>query len=415
MRSRWVRNSTQPVLIGALGFGLVVAGCGGEPKPSEPDATRINLALKQVLFTQVVQDEDGSLPLVAGAPASAKVTVVRSAETVDAVTVVLRLFRSGVLVHSDTAQTGGVLGPSSSLLNASAEFLVPGTLVSSDVSWQVVLDPLRQAADSTRTDNVLPRQSPAALQVVELRPIRVRLVPVILTQHGDATGNVSVVTAESYVRVARQIFPSKSFIVSVGNPVRSAAFAGPPPVGGDAGFWQNVIGDVDQARMAANAGDEIWYGVVMEPSGYDRIIYRGYGYIPSTPLSTGTGTLSAAGYGITSMGGAPLAQTLLAHELGHVFGRWHPPGCGAGSPIDSLYPAASGAITGLGHDVWSWANGLARGARSIAAAESDVMSYCQTQAPWIGPYTHDGLIRWRRVDGVVTKPAGLDPPPVAMP
>ena len=415
MRRRRVVNSVRPGIVGALGLSLFLTACGGDPKPSEPAVSRINLALDQVIFTQVAQDERGSLPLVAGVAAAAKVTIMRTVETVDEVTVVLRLFRGATLVHTDTARTGGVLGPARSLLNASAQFLVPGDLVAADVSWQVALDPLQRAEDSTRSDNVLPLQSPAALRVVELRPIRIRLVPVILTQHGDVTGDVSVVTAETYVRLARQVNPSRSFTVSVGDPIRSAAFAGPPPVGGNEGFWMNVIGDVDQARMAANAGDEMWYGVVSSPPGYERFAYSGYAYIPTDPLSTRAFTRSAAGFGLASVGRVRLAQYLVAHELGHLFGRLHPPGCGTVGQVDSLYPGSSGAIFGLGHDVWSWAAGESRGAASVGPDESDVTSYCVTLSPWIGPYTHDGLLRWRRVEPVVTRSAGPDRPPVAMP
>ena len=65
-----------------------------------------------MVFTQVVQVGEGSLPLVSGVAAAAKVLVVCSRESVVEGQVVVRLFRGGVVVHTDTAQTGGVLGPS---------------------------------------------------------------------------------------------------------------------------------------------------------------------------------------------------------------------------------------------------------------------------------------------------------------
>ena len=399
----------------ALAIAVLLTGCGGDAKAVGPDVSRINLSLDQVIFTQVAQDERGSLALVAGAPASAKVTIVRTVETVDEVAVVLRLFRGGVLVHTDTARTGGVLGPSRSLQNASAEFLVPGALVAADVSWQVALDPRQRSTDSTRADNVLPALLPAPLHIVELRPIRIRLVPVILTAHGDVSGDVTAVSAEAYVRFARQLFPSRAFAVTVGAPVRSAAFAGAPPVGGDRGFWWNVLGDVDRARAADRAGDELWYGVVTRPDGYERFKYGGFAYIPTDPLSTQTGTRTAAGLGVTSAGSVRGAQYLVAHELGHLLGRSHAPGCGAPAPIDSLYPGGLGSIAGLGHDVWSWSAGVARHASSVGADATDVMSYCQPSTIWIGPYTHGNLIRWRAVDGMVTRQAAIVGPPVALP
>ena len=415
MRLGWVQRNLWSEKLYVFVFVVLTTACRSDSKPVGPDVSRINLSLDQVIFTQVAQDDRGSLPLVAGVPAAAKVAVVRTVETVEEVAVVLRLFRGGELVHTDTARTGGVLSRSRSLVNASAEFLVPGALVAPDVSWQVVLDPLQRAEDSTRADNVLPLRSPAPLQVVELRPIRIRLVPVVLTMHGGVTGDVTTELAEAYVRLARQLYPSQQFTVSVGAPVRSAALVGAPPVGGDRGFWLHVLGDVDQARMGANAGDEFWYGVVTGPAGYERFTFGGFAYIPTDRLSTQSLTRSAAGLGLTSASGMRSAQFLFAHELGHLFGRSHAPGCAALAPIDSLYPGETGSIFGLGHDVWSWAGGLARGASSVGADATDVMSYCLGQTVWIAPYTHLNLLRWRAVNGVVAKQAPLDRPPVAMP
>ncbi len=398
----------------ALLFVPLLTACHSDTKAVGPDARPINLSLDQVIFTQGVQDEKGSLPLVAGAPAAAKVTIVRTVETVDEVSVVLRLFRGGLRIHTDTAKTGGVLGPTRSLLFASAEFLVPGALVAPDVSWQVALDPLERSADSTIADNVLPARSPAPLQTVALRPIRIRLVPVILTQYGDVTGDLTPASADSYVRLARQLYPPGEFTVSVGAPVRSAAFAGAPPEGGDRGFWFNVIGDVDQARVNARAGDEYWYGVVARPAAFQGFVFSGYAYLPPDPLSTKTGTRSAAGLGFTSAG-VSVAQYLVAHELGHLFGRNHAPGCGASAPLDTLFPGESRLIFALLHDVRSRVDGSARGADAVGAGSSDVMSYCGVPKSWIGPYTHRGVIEWRAADREVTTQVSTVGQPMALP
>ena len=403
------RAVCQRLMLALVALG-VLTSCGGEGKPVEPLVATANVRPDRVIFTQVVQDMDGSLPLIAGAPAVAKVLVVRSRESVTEVPVVLRLFRGGRLIHTDTARTGGVLGPSTSFAAASAEFLVPGALVAADVAWQIALDPAQTVADSTRDDNLLPAVTPAALQVVSVPAIRLRLVPVILTQHDDATGDVTAAVAEQYVRIAHQVFPARSFTVAIGSPVRSAAYFGAPPVGGDRGFWGAVLADVDRARVESNSGDELWYGVVMLPVGYSRPTFGGFAYIPSDPAAIGPASRTSVGLGIGNGIQLQASQALLAHEMGHNFGRLHAPGCGAPAPLDSLYPGTTGAIFGIGHDVWAWANGQARGAQSVGSETADVMSYCQPV--WVGPHTHREVTRWRMGGGIVARRASVDTPVV---
>lgn len=394
---------------------LLAACGGGDPKPIVgPGAgDGANLRLEQVVFTQVVQDDAASLPLIAGVPAAAKVLITRSRESVEEVPVVLRLFRGGVIVHTDTTRSGGVLSQVRSLATASAEFLVPASLVHSDVSWQVLLDPAQTRPDSTRTDNLLPAAAPAPLVTVAVPPLRVRIVPVILALHGDLAGVVTEANAESYVRLARQILPARGISVSVGSPVITRASFGTAPLGGDRGFWQTVLADVDVARMASAAQDEYWYGVVSRPSGYTTSIYGGYGYIPALPTDVGPASRTGVGLGLSEGVDAAFAQGTLAHELGHNFGRLHAPGCNAVAPIDTLYAGVAGTISGIGHDVWSWANGLVLGASSVGYTTGDVMSYCMPK--WIGPYTWRAVLEWRMASTITSRVTQRRTLPVAMP
>ncbi len=388
---------------------IVLAACSGDSKPvGPPGGGTPNLRLDQVVFTQVVQDEPGSLPLIAGVAAAAQVLIVRSTESVAEVPVVLRLFRGGMLVHSDTTRTVGVLGPGRSLLSASAQFLVPASFVAADVSWQVEIDPKETVADSTRSDNILPLAAPAPLHVVSVPPLRLRLVPVILARHDSIRGDVTATNAETYVRVARQILPASGLSVTVGAPIVSLADFGPQPVGGARGFWEIVISEVDHARIASRATDEYWFGVVPVPAGYTGSTFGGYGYIPSSPGDAGLTTRSSAGLAISPTFGAPFTQMVVAHELGHNFGRFHAPGCAAPAPIDTLFPTATGAILGVGHDVWSWANGLANGALAVSPQSGDVMSYCD--ARWIGPYSFSAIMQWRMASAVLARVAGTRTP-----
>lgn len=379
-------------------MSLFAAACGGgadRPTPvAPPPVPQVNLSLERAWPTQVVQDDDATVPLLAGTAAALNVFVGRSRESVTPVPVVLRLFRNGNLVRADTTRTVGVLGPLTVISPTSAQFLIPAGLVASDVSWQVELDPANTQPDSTRTDNRLPLSAPAPLRTLTAPTIRLRLVPVTLSRHGDITGDVSQSNVELYVRLARQIFPFGALSVTVGAPVVTDAFFGSlPGPGADVGFWSVVLRDVDGARTDAGASEEYWYGVVPVVAGHEKLVFGGYGYLPNVPQHTGSGARSGVGLGISRTISAAFAQQTLAHELGHNFGRRHAPGCGAGAPLDSVYPSPLGSISAVGHDVWSWSQGQALGAADVSRDIGDVMSYCAPK--WISPYTYKAVLAWR--------------------
>jgi hypothetical protein len=395
-----------PLRRGMAAASLFVGACSGGDRPgpvAPPISPVINLRLERVMFTQAVQDEAASVPMIGGTAAAINVVVGRSRESVTEVPVVLRLFRGSSIVFTDTTRTGGVLGPLTSATGTSAQFLVPSNLVTSDVSWQVELDPLRTQPDSTHDDNVLPRVAPERLTPVTVPPVRLRLVPVILSRHGGVSGDVAPVNVDLYVRLAREIFPLGALTVTVGAPVTSdAEFGVRPDTGAATGFWTVVLRDLAGARTEAGAGDEYWYGVVPVVEGYRQLVYGGFGYIPELPQNTNF--LVSAGFGISRSIGANAAQYLLAHELGHNFGRRHAPGCGALAPIDTAYPGLAGTISATGNNVWSWANGFSRGAADVDRATGDVMSYCSPV--WISPHTYKGVLAWRQATQVSGRSRG---------
>jgi hypothetical protein len=384
-------------VIRLLTLAIVVTACRSADRatPLDPSSdARTNLRLVSIQLSQATQDERGTLPMVAGMAAVLNIVVVRSTESVSEVPLVLRLFRGGAMVFTDTTRTQGVLGPLPPASGPNAQFLIPDSLVTAGVSWQVELDPLRAFPDSTRTDNLLPTTGPDTLNTVTVPSMRIRLVPIILSRHGGIAGDVSTTNAELYVMLARKIFPMGALTVTVGTPITSAANFGPAAAGADFNFWNQILLELDAARDQTRPTDEYWYGVVRSPSGYARIVFGGYGYIPNFPESVGPGTRSGAGLGVSIAIGMDFAQQTFAHELGHNFGRSHAPGCGAEAPIDSGYRGLGGSITVSGNDVWSWSNGFARSAVSIRGETGDVMSYCQPK--WIGPYTYGAVLAWRR-------------------
>ena len=85
-------------------------------------------------------------------------------------------------------------------------------------------------------------------------------------------------------------------------------------------------------------------------------------------------------------------RELVAHELGHNFGRFHSPGCGAAF-IDPAYPY------GTGTGGWGWTGT----AMLNPITTNDIMGYCNVQ--WISDYTWTGILNYRAVNGRIAENA----------
>ncbi|MBC7841994.1 MAG: hypothetical protein H7099_06770 [Gemmatimonadaceae bacterium] len=396
----------------SLLFGLLAAvmlsACASRdataPAPTPPANDGANLRVTRVQFTQGAQDEHGSIPMVAGQPMVANVLIARTRESATSVPVVLRLYRDGVLLRVDTTRSAGILGPSVNAASPSAQILVPGIVVRDSLWWQVEIDPANTTPDSTRGDNLFPATAPGVVTSVVLPPLDVRFVPIVLARHDGLSGNVSVLNLEQYASGVRAMLPTGALSATIGTPITSESSFGTAPDGAAPGFWLSVLQDVDIARVLSDTPQAVWYGVVPIPAGFSKITNGGYAFVPTGPTRTGSGTRTAVSLELSPMFGASYGRDLVAHELGHIFGRSHAPGCGALAPIDTAYPGALGAIGTPGHDVFAWASGLTIAALPHAASTGDVMSYCSPV--WASPYTWSAVLRWRQAAAsVVTRTA----------
>lgn len=143
-------------------------------------------------------------------------------------------------------------------------------------------------------------------------------------------------------------------------------------------FWRKVEG----------AG-----GTLAEPGGFDHYlslipmaalqnVYKGYGAVGDGISATYASLL--AGHDLsTNAIGVRYSAIVLAHELGHNYGRAHVAGCGSPAGTDPSYPYAGGTISDeaaghLGFNAYKrrllplWGTG-------------DLMSYCP--ASWVSDYT----------------------------
>src|SRR5207302_1139365 len=118
----------------------------------------------------------------------------------------------------------------------------------------------------------------------------------------------------------------------------NANFGTPPTSGGAAAFWQQLIAEIDLARLAdPTEPDANWYGVVRPPPGFTYTEFGGFSYIPTSGTNTGAGTRTSAAVQVGWFSNPIQARNLVAHEIGHTFGRRHAP-CGAAASPDPLFP-----------------------------------------------------------------------------
>ena len=305
---------------------------------------RIVLAAPLIYLNQAAQNRSGTVRLIAGRPALLRVFAVGDQiNWLEPPAVRVTLLRDGDVVLEELLPPKTRHIPTEideSSLASSYDVEVPGSVIQPGVRMVVELDPEGVVPLAPDSRIRYPAEGSTELDVVELPPYRIILVPTVSLPAPDSsvfewTDGVSPDSEQ--MRMSRTILPVSEMEVEV----RETYFTSL---------------DLQDISRWASWRDEI--GVLYEQEGR-----RGYYYGVVGEPGYGARGLANIGYPVSVGTGVDYIHT---HEVGHTMNLWHAP-CGVASP-PGYYPYPDGSI-----GVWGYS--FAEG-RLVAPQTWDVMSYC---------------------------------------
>ena len=327
-----------------------------------PDAVRLSLPI--VYLTQAIQSPEGGVPLISNRKALLRVFLVGDQENAFFEPEVFATFtRDGREVHrvemssdQDRLATFADEGDLVTSYNAEipAEYIVDGTefVVLAD-SAEVI-----PRAEGSRTR--YPETGSAALDVIEVPPLELTVVPVLNAHKPDSsifewTDNVDDDSPE--VGLFRYSFPFGEFTATSREPYVTSL-----DLTNEGNTWSMIL-ELEPVYRAEKATG-YWYAVADSDEGYVRGIARLNGLVSF---------------------GKPW-DTELAHEVGHNLDLLHAP-CGGALGTDPDFPYSNGSIGVWGYD-------FRDGSVVSPARRRDIMGYCYDLG-WLSDYYFEKVIRVR--------------------
>lgn len=338
----------------------------------------LDLSIDGLYLTQATQTYPATVPLVADRSAWVRVFV-KANQTNTAQPVVRVVFQAGTTVHTlDIPAPAASVPTAINEPDAAASWnaAVPAAWLQPGLTVLATVDPAGAIPESDRTNDRYPLDgTPLALTVEALRPWKIRLLPV--TTADGSTGAVDASTVATYLTLARRIHPVPDAIDAALGPAMTSSAS---MLSSDSTAWSTLLDEVT-AKWNVDGQPAHYFGVV--GTRYDSGI-AGLGWVKKAV---------AVGWD------KPATRAeVLAHEVGHNFGRLHAP-CGGVTDPDPNYPA-TGDYAGGHIGVTGWDATAAYPAPKAAAAYADVMGYCDPD--WVSDYTYKGVILYRKVYPLVT-------------
>lgn len=349
-------NATQQTLSVAVGSAASASVAYAKTVAAAAD---LNLSIAGMYFVQAVQEADGSVPLVAGHPALLRVFGRANQCNTSVPPVRVTLSTGDVYSLSlDPLETSVATTVDEAYLTRSWNVMIPGDRVQPGLTAVAEIDPDHSVPEANESDNRYPSTGVLTPNVRVMPTIGIRFVPVTLA---GTTGEVSPDRTAEFLALANKIHPVSGYDVDIrATPYTSSR---PALARDDANSWGGVLSEINVLR-AADSSRRYYHGIVhvTYTSGIAGIAYIG-------------------GRAGLSWDYLPSGAEVVAHELGHNFGRLHTP-CGNPGGVDPGYPYADGTTGAFGYD-------LVAGTLRFPNA-SDIMGYCNNK--WISSYTYTGMM-----------------------
>lgn len=273
-------------------------------------------------------------------------------------------------------------------------YLTAETMRAETFSFRVELEDREASSaesDAPAQDAMFPRtaagteQSLHTLTLAPATKIRVVIVPIAYDADGSGRApDLGPAMIEAYRGAVHTRFPASDVELTVRETVASTIaieWDGQSlPSQEQLDAKSQTLQLVTDLRATDAPADDVYYVGIINPwsfctndvtPGLAYSCYTGLAWAPdiNEPL---TRAALISGYP------GPKTIETFAHELGHLHGQSHAPGCGTLPPVDLSYPETDGSVGAWGFDFDSL---------TLSPPDrGDLMGYCE--ARWIAPYTY---------------------------
>ena len=365
--------------------GLVECYAGITVLASDPlvlaNPRQIRVRTPVVYLNQAAQNKDGTVPLIAGRQAILRVFATSNDVNNLRPAAKATFYRGGEAVHSvdlDAPPNGIPTEVDESRLTRSFNAMVPGEVLMPGTELVVDLDTEDMLPLVSGSVTRVPEVGAMPLNVIEVPPFNVTIVPIHYAWDHNAVSNDGVMEVsrnlaetmpEDLLYATRTVLPVRELNLTLREPYYTWADT-------MAGAGVTLLGEVELLRHLEAAGTaEYYHGLFAWPR-YSTWQSWGFGGVAADIPSFTALTLSHIGNGAVYGG---LASTF-AHELGHNLSLRHAPCGGAGGPDpDYPYPVAS-----IG--TWGYDFGMTGQSGTLVDPMEfrDHMSYCGPE--WVSDY-----------------------------
>ena len=311
-------------------------------------------------LTQAVQSLENPVPLVAGRPALLRVFVTNDGMAgARRPPVRATFYRNDLPVHKAEIPGGDERlpdRPEEGDLAASSNAAIPAAVIQPGLEMVIEIDLGGMPDSASDAGRRLPASGRMALEVSEMPPLELTLVPFLWTPNPDRTLAdylAGLTPDDELFRMTREILPVGDFRLNVREPV-----------------WTSVE---SEAEHTISILIEVYVVRILDDA-------RGH-YMGIIPASERVGVAFVPGKtGVSALNG-----DIIAHELGHNMNLRHAP-CGGPSGVDPDYPYFDGTAGAWGYDIQSGS--------LVSPQNYDLMSYCNPV--WISDFHFTKALIYRR-------------------